>query len=58
MFQWGEEGRKSFVSLRNGCPSFSLALDVEKKRLELKFSEKKVVQSQVAAVAVFKKNFK
>jgi hypothetical protein len=56
--QWGEEGKKSFVYLRSVCPSFSLALDVEKKRLELKFSEKKVVPWQVAAVAVFKKNFK
>ena len=47
-----------FIFQRNVCLSSSLALDVEKKRLELKFLERKVVQWQVAAVAVFKKNFK
>jgi hypothetical protein len=58
MVQWGEEGKKWFASLRSVCQNFSLALDAAKKRLELKFFERKVVLWQVAVAVVFRKNFK
>jgi hypothetical protein len=35
---WGEEGRKLFTFLKNVYPSSSLAQNVEKKRLGLRFS--------------------
>jgi hypothetical protein len=57
MVQWGEEGKKWFVSLRNVCQNFSLALGAAKKLLELKFSERKVALWQVAVAVVFRKNF-
>ena len=47
-----------FASPRSVCPNFSLALNVEKKRLELRFLEMRVVPWQVAAVVAFRKNFK
>ena len=58
MLQWGEEGKKWFASLRSVCPSSSHALNVEKKLLELKFSETKVALWRVAAAVDFRKNFK
>jgi len=39
---WGEEEEKLPTSQRSGCQKFSLALDVERRRLGLKFSETKV----------------
>jgi hypothetical protein len=56
MVQWGEEGKKLFAYLRSVCQNFSLALDAAKKRLELKFSERKVVLWQVAVAVVFRRN--
>jgi hypothetical protein len=35
---WGEEGRKLFTFLKSVYPSSSLARNVERKRLELRFS--------------------
>jgi hypothetical protein len=58
MLQWGEEGKKLFESPRSVCQNFSLALNVEKKRLELNFLGRRVVLWQVAVVVAFRKNFK
>ena len=58
MLQWGEEEKKLFVSPKSVCRNFSLALNVEKKRSELKFLERTAMLWQVAAVAAFRKNFK
>jgi hypothetical protein len=41
MLRWGEEGKKLSTSLRNVCPSSSLAPNVEKKQSEWRFSGKK-----------------
>ena len=57
LLRWGEEGKKWFVSLRNICPSSSLALNVERKRLELKFLEREVALLWVAVAVAFMKNF-
>jgi hypothetical protein len=55
---WAEEDAKLFVSPRSVCQSSSLALSVEKKRSELKFSEKKVAPWWAAAAVAFRKNSK
>jgi hypothetical protein len=56
LLRWAEEDAKLFVSLRSVCQSSSLAPSVEKKRLELKFSEKKAAPWRAAAAVAFKKN--
>jgi hypothetical protein len=48
---WGEEGERLFEFLKSVYLDSSLALDVERKRLELKFSARRIVPS-LAAVAV------
>ena len=58
MLEWGEEGKKWFESPRSVCQNFSLALDVERKLLELTFLEMIVVLWQVAVVVDCRKNFK
>jgi hypothetical protein len=58
MLRWGEEEKRLFASPRNVCQNFSLALNVEKKRFEFKFLERRVVLWQVAVVVGFRKNFK
>jgi hypothetical protein len=58
LLRWGEEGKKWFVSLKSICPSSSLALNVERKQLELKFLEKKAALWWAAVAVAFRKSFK
>ena len=56
--KWGEEGKRWFEFPKSVCQNFSLALNVGKKLLELKFSGMRPALWQVVVAVAFRKNFK